>query len=166
MANRPFFPTLNAIRSAKRGELDGYHVAEAFDQVSKIVKQLNDQLAAVKPAATAAAATGQAVVTATTSTSSKPASTSAPSFADLISGTNAGAAMVVGAGASLDYTGVGIINASQIAGVVVSGTPSVGYVLIATSPTTAKWSPLGLVTAIDCMDATSIRGGIDCGSLS
>lgn len=166
MANKPFFPTLNRIRSARRGELDGYAVAEAFDQVSKIVKQLNDQIAAVKPAAATTAATAKAASTATPSTtSSKPTSTTAPSFADLISGTNTGAAMFVGPGASLDYTGVGIINASEIQGVTISGTPSPGFVPIATSPTTAVWSPLGMTTAIDCMDATSLRGGLDCGSV-
>jgi len=63
-------------------------------------------------------------------------------FSGLISGTNTGAAMVVGSGASLDYTGTGTINASSLEGATLvntsaigSGTPNTGAFTTVTTPT-------------------------------
>jgi hypothetical protein len=164
MAKNPFIPTLNEIRTAPPGKLNGYAVAEAFDQMSKVVKQLNDQIAAIKPTTTAVTQQ-QTTAPPASSTSSTPMTT-APSFSVITTGANSGATMVVGSGASLNYAGVGTINASSIAGVSVSGTPTPGDVLFVTSATTAAWGPLGMISAIDCMNPASYRGGIDCGSLS
>lgn len=165
MANKPFFPTLNAIRSARRGELDGYSVAEAFDQMSKVIKQLNDQITGVKPSTTVVQ---QPKTPSTTgnSGSSTPTPSMGVSFSALTTGTNSGADMIVGPGAALSFAGVGIINASQIQGITVSGTPAVGYILKATSATSASWGALGMITSLDCMSSTGLIGGLDCGSLS
>lgn len=62
-------------------------------------------------------------------------------FDQIGTGTNTTATMGVGSGAVLAPTGSGIIQASQVQGVVVSATPpGTGQVLTATSPTTASWS--------------------------
>lgn len=60
-------------------------------------------------------------------------------FNALTSGTNTTAAMVVGSGASLAPTGTGTIAATAIDGVTVTGTPSSGQVITATSGTAATW---------------------------
>lgn len=60
-------------------------------------------------------------------------------FSSLTSGTNSAATMVVGSGASLATSGSGVINASKIDGIAVSGTPSAGQVLTATSSSAADW---------------------------
>lgn len=61
-------------------------------------------------------------------------------FNSITSGTNTAAAMVVGSGATLEVTGSGIIQATQIQAVVVSASaPSAGQVLTATSATAANW---------------------------
>lgn len=57
----------------------------------------------------------------------------------LPSGTNTAAQLVIGSGASLSFTGSGVINASTIDGVVVTGVPTPGEVITATSPTAANW---------------------------
>jgi len=60
-------------------------------------------------------------------------------FSAVGSGTNTTAAMVLGTGSSLTVSGSGTNNATAIAGVTVSGPPSVNQVLTATSPTAANW---------------------------
>lgn len=61
-------------------------------------------------------------------------------FNDITSGTNTTATMVVGSGASLSFSGAGIVNANELYGVAISSTPPIaGQVLTATSPTTAAW---------------------------
>lgn len=55
------------------------------------------------------------------------------------SGTNATATMHVGSGASLDATGTGTIDATAVGGITVTGTPTSGQVLTATSGSAADW---------------------------
>lgn len=63
-------------------------------------------------------------------------------FSALTSGTNTTAAMTVGTGASFGYSGTGTVNANELFGVTISGTPSAGQVLEATSPTAANFQTL------------------------
>lgn len=60
-------------------------------------------------------------------------------FGSLASGTNTTAALVIGTGASLSFSGTGTVNANELTGITISGVPSVGQVLTATSPTAAVW---------------------------
>jgi hypothetical protein len=62
------------------------------------------------------------------------------SFASVSTGTNTGQTLTVGAGSTLTYTGGGVVNASEIAGVTVTNTPTTsGENLVSTSSTTAQW---------------------------
>lgn len=61
------------------------------------------------------------------------------SFSAITSGTNSQATMNVGSGASLQPVGTGIVNANEINGVIVTGSPTSGQVLTATGSTTAIW---------------------------
>ena len=63
-------------------------------------------------------------------------------FSGITAGTNTSAAMTVGSGASLATSGTGTISATSVGGVTVSGTPSSGQVLTATSSTAAGWQTL------------------------
>lgn len=56
------------------------------------------------------------------------------------SGTNITAAMTLGTGSSLTFSGSGTNNASAINGVTVTGTPGAGQLPISTGPTAAAWS--------------------------
>lgn len=70
-----------------------------------------------------------------------PNTSGSTSFSAITSGTNTIATMVVGSGASLSFSGSGVVNANQIYGVSVSSTPPLaGQVLTATSATTAQWN--------------------------
>lgn len=61
-------------------------------------------------------------------------------FSTITGGTNTAAAMVVGSGASLSYSGTGAVNASSIGSVAIVGSaPIAGAQLTATSSTTAAW---------------------------
>jgi hypothetical protein len=60
-------------------------------------------------------------------------------FSALTSATNTSAAMVVGTGASIAASGSGTVAATSVGGIAVSGTPSSGQVLTATSSTAADW---------------------------
>lgn len=60
-------------------------------------------------------------------------------FSTLTGGTNSTAAMIVGSGASLDYSGSGTNNASSISGIAITGTPATGQIPVATGPTAATW---------------------------
>lgn len=63
------------------------------------------------------------------------------SFSGITSGVNTTATMTVGSGATLTFSGTGVVNANQIYGVAVNSTPPTpGQVLTATSPTTAQWN--------------------------
>jgi hypothetical protein len=92
------------------------------------------------------------------------ASSAVGSFAALSSGTNTTAVMTVGSGAAIEPTGSGIVNANQVGGIAVSGTPTAGEVLTATSGSAADWgtpSSIGGVTISgtpsigQCLVATS-----------
>lgn len=76
-------------------------------------------------------------------TAASNGSAGSPSFSALASGSNTAAAMTVGTGASLEPTGSGIIEANELSGVTVSGTPSSGQVLTATSSSAADWQTPG-----------------------
>jgi hypothetical protein len=168
MANkqtRPFMPTLNDIRSAEKAP--GYAVAEALDSISESIAQTNATVAGLKSGVTSVTTTVQQVQSQVQQNSkSLPSTPTNVPFAIVSDGTNTQADMVVGDGASLSASGAGTINATEINGVGITGTPKVGDVPVATSGNTAIWVPLGMITSIDCMNTTSIRGGIDCGSLS
>src|ERR1035437_7122333 len=62
----------------------------------------------------------------------------AASFSSLTSGTN-DVALPIGTGGGLTTSGSGVINANEVDGVLVTGTPSAGQVITATSPTAADW---------------------------
>src|ERR1035437_6346084 len=64
-------------------------------------------------------------------------------FGSLASGTNTTAALVIGTGASLSFSGSGIVNANELTGVVVSGVPSIRQVLTATGTAAATWQATG-----------------------
>lgn len=61
------------------------------------------------------------------------------SFAGVTSGANTTAAMVVGTGATLNVSGSGVINASQVAGCAISGSPSAGQSILANSASACVW---------------------------
>jgi len=83
---------------------------------------------------------------------STPLSGGAPSFDAVTSGTNITAAMVVGTGASLGATGSGVIDATKIQSVAVTGTPVLGQIPIASSATAAAWAD-PLVSGFTAHDA-------------
>lgn len=60
-------------------------------------------------------------------------------FNAITSGVNTSQTLTVGNGSTLTPSGTGIVNANELAGVVVSGTPAAGSLLQATSPTAASW---------------------------
>lgn len=65
-------------------------------------------------------------------------------FSALTGSTNTTAAMIIGTGASLAVSGSGTNAATSVGGITVSGTPSVGQILTATSASAANWqSPSG-----------------------
>ena len=67
-----------------------------------------------------------------------------PAFSALTSGTNTTAAMVIGTGASLGVSGSGTNAATSVGGITVTGTPSIGQILTATSTSAANWqNPTG-----------------------
>lgn len=69
----------------------------------------------------------------------------ATGFNAVSSGTNTTAAMVVGSGASLATSGTGTINANEVEGITVTGTPAAGNVLTATSSSAATWGNGGFI---------------------
>lgn len=66
------------------------------------------------------------------------------SFSAVTTGTNTSATMTVGSGATLTFSGPGVLNANKLYGVAISNTaPTTGQILTATSATTATWSTGG-----------------------
>jgi hypothetical protein len=47
--------------------------------------------------------------------------------------------LTAASGDTITFSGTGIVNANEINGIVITGTPSIGQVLTATSPTAANW---------------------------
>lgn len=88
----------------------------------------------------------------------------ASSFDEITSGTNVTADMIVGSGGQLVTTGTGVIAATSVGGVTVTGVPTVGQIIRATSPTAADWESLGQIITLDCNSSTGLVGGLDCGS--
>jgi hypothetical protein len=75
-----------------------------------------------------------------TGTAWVPQTGGSSAFSAITGSTNTTAAMVVGSGASIMVSGTGVIQATQLQAVVISGTaPTAGQVLTATSPTAANW---------------------------
>src|SRR5208337_4488603 len=71
-----------------------------------------------------------------------------PTFGTLAAGTST-AAFAMGSGGSLTVSGTGIVQATQVQNVVISGAaPSAGQALIATSPIAADWQTIAVVTGI------------------
>jgi hypothetical protein len=69
-----------------------------------------------------------------------PNTTGSTSFSAITSGTNTSATMIVGSGATLTFSGTGVVNANQIVGVAVTNTPTAtNQVLVTTSTSTAQW---------------------------
>jgi len=65
-------------------------------------------------------------------------------FNAITSGVNTAQTLTVGNGSTLAPSGTGVVNANEVAGVTVSGTPAAGSVLQATSTSAASWAA-GLV---------------------
>lgn len=101
-------------------------------------------------------ASGNVLTSDGTSWSSQPPSGGSPPFSDITSGTNTTAAMVVGSGASLGRSGTGTIDASAIDGVAVTGTPSIGDIIVATSPTAATWQPASSSSGGDSIQVNGV----------
>jgi hypothetical protein len=74
---------------------------------------------------------------------------STPSFSAITTGTNITATMTVGSGASLAFSGTGVVNANELYGVTINSTaPGTGQVLTATSSSAAAWqTPAGSLFA-------------------
>lgn len=87
------------------------------------------------------------VLTATSSSAADWASPSAGAFSTITSGTNTAATMTVGTGGSITTSGSGVVNANELTGITISGTPSTGQVLTATSSSAADWATPGLTVA-------------------
>lgn len=158
---RPYLPSQNEIRSSDKAP--GRAVAEALDSVSESIAQTNAAIADLK--------TGVTTVTKTVTTMQAAAASTAQtqppndtSFDAIEDGTNTQADMVVGDGATLTAQGAGIINATEINSVAITGTPSAGYVPIASGSNSATWSLLGMITTLDCNSDVGLVGGLDCGS--
>jgi len=98
-------------------------------------------------------------VMASTGTGSTPQWTSTPiifiPFSNITSGTNTTATMIVGSGASLNYTGTGTINASSLEGSTWEAPGTIG----STTPNTGKFTTLSASAGI-----TSTNGVITSGT--
>jgi hypothetical protein len=66
--------------------------------------------------------------------------TTSVAFGSLGSGTSTGKQLTVGSASVLGTSGTGVINANQIDGVVVTGTPQTGYLLVTTANNAASWT--------------------------
>lgn len=60
-------------------------------------------------------------------------------FNAITTGVNTGQTLTVGNGSTLGPSGTGVVNANEVGGVTVSGTPSAGQSLIASSSSAASW---------------------------
>lgn len=76
----------------------------------------------------------------------------APSFTDITTGTNITAAMLVGSGGSLGFTGTGTLNAKSVNGTIFSNAESLGKIPIGQGDGTAVWAD-PLVQGLTAHDA-------------
>lgn len=95
-----------------------------------------------------------------------PSGGGTPSFTAITSGTNTTAAMVVGAGASLNFTSTGTINASTLGGAtfaspgaVGSGTASTGRFTTVTGTSTGLNQFMGVIAVADASSSGAGGGG-------
>jgi len=86
----------------------------------------------------------------------------AASFGSVTSGTNT-VALTIGSGGVLSASGTGIVNATEINGVTITGTPSVGQVPTATSATAATWQTpsSGSASSLKLSPVVVLSGGTD-----
>jgi hypothetical protein len=140
----PFQPTLQGIRVAQQPK--GSDIAEAFDGVNKIASSLDSRIAALEAGKPATAGSTTVVEAAPSAPPSAPPSQpDTGSFASITSGVNTKADMTVGDGASLEAGGTGVINATEINGIPIQGTPAGGDVPIYNaSSEVAVWAPMVL----------------------
>ena len=80
----------------------------------------------------------------------------APPFNTVTTGENTTATMTCGTGCTQTYTGTGVINATNIQGISITGTPSVGMVPMATSASTAVWQ---VNTTASAIVSNNLSGG-------
>jgi len=108
------------------------------------------------------ATTGEAIVW--NGSAWAPSSAATTSFADILTGDNTTATMTVDTGASLSYTGSGVINASELGGVaaagyaLLSGATFTGTVSIPTLNVTTSLSLNGTVTLLDGTGSAGTSG--------
>jgi hypothetical protein len=142
---KPLLPSLNAIRSANRGEVDGARVAESFDSIVSYLKTLDSKVTVVQQSQTKlAASTAVANTNATNAVAAVQKIANPPqapgnpvqkvvttppddtSFAAIESGENVNASMAVGPGAAIYPTGTtgsyGTVEANQIWAIPVDST--------------------------------------------
>ena len=80
-----------------------------------------------------------------------------PAFSAITSGTNTTAAMIVGTGSSLTYSGSGSINASALGSVAISGAASAGLCPVATSPTAGSWLICGANVNLSNLSSVAVN---------
>lgn len=131
---KPALNTLNAIRNAPKGHLEGYHVAEALDAIVDAIGQTNTAVANNKTNLTSVNETINETVQQVQATSAQvqsalavpinpinPVVPNSDSFAALTTGDNTQMTATVDTGASLSFTGKGVINSNEIGGINVAG---------------------------------------------
>lgn len=84
-------------------------------------------------------------------------------FSAITGGTNNSATMTVGTGSVVNRSGSGVIDASAVGGVTVSGSPAVGQVPIATSGTAAAWGD-PIVSGPDAPGVAPTKNPVQIGS--
>ena len=111
-----------------------------FNPVSNLIDITTGIDGVAVPSAGAASAGQPVVLNASGLLDPSLFSASGSTFAQMATGTNTTATMTVGTGASLVVSGTGVVEATKIQSVVISGTPpTLGQILTAQSTTTANW---------------------------
>ena len=75
-----------------------------------------------------------------------PSGAAMTSFTDITTGVNTTATMTVGTGASLTFSGTGVVNANQIIGTTISTITGTGALVLATAPTISGATLSGAIT--------------------
>lgn len=112
--SKSFIPTLNAIRTSRKGELDGFHVAEGFDSVNSVLGDINSRIAKLEQPVAATT-----TVVTTVNPPSKPAvkpSSNNTEFGAITTGENTAAIMTVGEGSQImiDLNLPGVIESNSL----------------------------------------------------